>query len=278
MKLVMTLLVRDEEDIVASNIDFHLEHGVDFIVATDNLSVDRTPDILRGYERRGLLHYIHQPEDTYAQNRWVTHMARIAHTEFGADWVINNDADEFWWPEQGDLKQELGGVAPTADAVIVPRTNFVPRPMASDEFFADVMTVRERHSLNPLGKPLPPKACHRGFADIVVAQGNHGVSRNGRTLQGTNAPIIIMHFPMRTYRHFASITAKRGAAYARNPELPPGASVARRQMYEMWKRGELEDYYRSRLLDDAAIERGLAEGRLVNDDRLKVALARLRRL
>ena len=29
MKLVMTLLVRDEEDIVADNLDFHLAQGVD---------------------------------------------------------------------------------------------------------------------------------------------------------------------------------------------------------------------------------------------------------
>jgi|HubBroStandDraft_4_1064222.scaffolds.fasta_scaffold15179_1 hypothetical protein len=50
MKLVMTLLARDEEDILASNLDFHVAHGVDFFIATDNLSVDRTSEILRSYE------------------------------------------------------------------------------------------------------------------------------------------------------------------------------------------------------------------------------------
>ena len=70
MVLVMTLLVRNEADIISSNIDFHLDQGVDFIIATDNLSVDGTTDILRAYERRGVLHYIHQPDDDYAQHRW----------------------------------------------------------------------------------------------------------------------------------------------------------------------------------------------------------------
>ena len=79
MKLVMTLLVRDEADIVSSNIDFHLNHGVDFIIATDNLSVDGTTDILRAYERHGVLHYIDETDDNYAQHRWVTHMARLAY-------------------------------------------------------------------------------------------------------------------------------------------------------------------------------------------------------
>jgi hypothetical protein len=32
----MTLLIRDEEDIIDKNISFHLKHGVDFIIATDN--------------------------------------------------------------------------------------------------------------------------------------------------------------------------------------------------------------------------------------------------
>ena len=42
MKLVMTLLVRDEEDIVEDHLIYHLNQGVDFVVATDNRSVDGT--------------------------------------------------------------------------------------------------------------------------------------------------------------------------------------------------------------------------------------------
>ena len=107
----MTLLVRDEADIVSANIEFHLARGVDFVIATDNLSVDGTTDILRAYEQRGVLHYIRQTDDDYAQHRWVTDMARLARAKFGADWVINNDADEFWYPEQGSLKDALDTVS-----------------------------------------------------------------------------------------------------------------------------------------------------------------------
>ena len=38
MKLVMTLLARDEADVIESWLAFHLNAGADFVVATDNRS------------------------------------------------------------------------------------------------------------------------------------------------------------------------------------------------------------------------------------------------
>ena len=54
MKLVMTLLVRDEADIVDAQIAFHLAAGVDFVIATDNRSEDGTTDVLERYEQMGV--------------------------------------------------------------------------------------------------------------------------------------------------------------------------------------------------------------------------------
>lgn len=264
----MTLLVRDEEDIVSSNLDFHLNRGVDFIIATDNLSADGTADILREYERCGFLRYIRQSDDDYSQHRWVTFMARMATTRFAADWVINTDADEFWYPRNGDLKQVLGALPADCDAAAVERVNFVPRPDSVSGFFANTMIVRESHSKNALGHALSDKVCHRGFADIEVEQGNHMVRRKGRLITPTRCNATILHFPMRSYLQFANKIAKGGAAYERNTNLPKEVGSTWRYLYEVYKSGELERWYQSKVIDDCKLQAGLQQKTLIYDRRL----------
>jgi len=266
MRIVMTLLVRDEEDVVESNIDFHLAQGVDFIIATDNLSVDRTPDILRRYERRGVLRYIHEPADDYSQSAWVTRMARLAATEHGADWVINNDADEFWMPERGTLRQVFAAVPPPLGVVEVRRHNFVAVEGAGA--FQDRMIWREAVSLNALGHPLPPKVAHRASAGVEVAQGNHAVTGVFPPMVGT-AGLEILHFPLRHRMQFINKIAKGGAAYARNTTLGQDVGGTWRALHARLGAGPGLDPF----LDEAVhghdrIVQRLAARELVEDRRL----------
>ena len=52
MKIVMTIAVRNEADIVEENLRYHLGAGVNFIIATDHRSEDGTTEILERYEAR----------------------------------------------------------------------------------------------------------------------------------------------------------------------------------------------------------------------------------
>jgi hypothetical protein len=266
MRLVMTLLVRDEEDVLAANLDYHLAQGVDFVIATDNLSTDRTPAILRDYERRGVLRTIHEPADDYSQAVWVTRMARLAAREHGADWVINNDADEFWWPAHGNLRDTLAAVPPTIGVVEVPRHNFVP--VEGEGPFHARMLWREAVSLNVHGHPLPPKVAHRGAPDVAVAQGNHAV-------EGVTPPAVapagieILHFPLRHPAQFTNKIAKGGAAYARNTTLPPGIGSTWRSLFaELQADGDLARHLAGAIHDPARLARRLAAGEILRDTRL----------
>jgi glycosyl transferase family 2 len=77
MKLVMTLKVRDEDDVLEDNLRFHRTLGVDFFIVTDNGSVDRTPEILARYVTAGLAHVIRDETSELRAHevRWGTEMA-----------------------------------------------------------------------------------------------------------------------------------------------------------------------------------------------------------
>lgn len=268
MKLVMTLLVRDEEDILESHLRFHLSQGVDFILVTDNLSVDSTPDLLERFVQEGRVRVIREPDDTYSQAIWVTRMARMAYEEYGADWVINSDADEFWWPKRGDLRSTLSTIPDHCGVLGVPRVNFQPRPEDERKFY-ERMTLRDVVSQNTCAEPLPPKVCHRGCPDVEVAQGNHSVQGTGLETSVPREPLIILHFPMRTYAQFERKIELGGRAYLNNTQLPEGIGKTWRQLYERYLAGDLPAFYAEQLPDEQAVEEGVRSGRWIRDRRLQ---------
>lgn len=266
----MTLLVRNEEDILQSNLQYHLNRGVDFVIATDNLSTDGTLDILNEYKKQNVLHLLLEPDDTYSQHKWVTRMARMASTDYQADWVINNDADEFWWLDtKTNIKEYLNAQDHSVMALSAYRHNFVPVPQDESTPFHTRMIYRETVSLNALGRPLPPKVCHRAHPEIEVMQGNHAVKCQGRELPALQSEISILHFPLRHYKQFYNKIELGGAAYARNNYLDKSVGSTWRMLYDKLQAGELEEYYFQHEYTASRIREGLMDGSLSEETCLK---------
>ena len=276
MTLVMTLLARDEFDVIDSWLAFHLNAGADLVIATDNRSEDGTTEVLEGYARDGHVHLIREPGEDLRQDEWVTRMARLAATEFGADWVINSDADEFWWPRGSSLGEVLDAVPPRYGTVGGFLRVFCPRP--GDEHFAERMTVRFS-ALAPINDPASlykpiRKIIHRGHPEIRVTRGNHAlVDSPFAPLRGW-FPIEVFHFPLRTLAQSEHKAELQGAAFEKHIARPPTAYHA--NMYEALRSGRIGEYYDALVVSDEELERGVAEGRLVVDTRLRDALRQLR--
>lgn len=271
----MTLLVRDEADVVDAQIAHHLSAGVDFVVATDNRSVDGTTEILERRESEGHLHLIHEPGDDLRQTEWVTRMARLAATDFGADWVINADADEFWWPQGESLKDVLEAVPPHFGVVRGAWRNFVPRPEGGSESFAERMTVRYgAPSFHPHPLSTHLKSVHRAVPDVRVGRGNHeAFGQNLVALRGW-FPFEILHFPVRSLEHCRRKYVTQFVALEKNAEKGIPGHMA--DAYRAYLEGDLDSFYAPLVVDDTALERGLADGRYAMDTRLRDRLRGLR--
>src|SRR5262245_46004189 len=248
MKLVMTLLARDEADVIDAWLAFHLNAGADFVVATDNRSVDGTTDVLERYAREGHVHLIHEPGEDLRQDEWVTRMARLAATEYGADWVINSDADEFWWPRGPSLRDVLSAVPERYGTVGAFLRMFVPRPGEGDPF--ERMTVRFS-ALAPINDPASlykpiRKVIHRGHPEIRLTRGNHAVVDNPFTPLRGWFPIEVFHFPLRSAEQCAHKAELQGHAFEKYVQRPPTAYHA--AMFEALKSGTIRDYYESQVV------------------------------
>jgi hypothetical protein len=267
MKLVMTLLVRDEADIVDAQIAFHLGVGVDFVIATDNRSEDRTTEILERYERQGVLHLIREDGDDLRQSEWVTRMARLAATEFGADWVINSDGDEFWLPRAGSFREILEAVPDRFGLVRGAWRNFVPRP-EGESWFAERMTVR-LCATTYLDVPMATvlKSVHRATPDVRVGRGNHEAFGDGLIPLRGWYPIEILHFPIRSREQCRRKYVTQYLTLERNPDKGTPAPIV--EGYNADRDGRFDEFYDPLIVDDGKLERLLADGDVVVDTRLR---------
>jgi len=252
---------------------------VDHVIVTDNASDDGTREILSDFAKSAPVTVLDEPGNDYSQYRWVTRMARLAIQEFGAEWIINNDADEFWIPPSGTLREALE--KSTADVIICDRRNMVlPYDELTDEapwyervvYRASAPTPPQPMAdplTSPLANPhfmnaLPGKVILRGEGLVAVEQGNHG-ARYDRDVRTEPSEIVVYHFPVRSREQFEVKIREGGAAYARNAELPPGIGWHWRRWLAKIENEGLDAALSEALPSGAMVRKGLRSGAILRD-------------
>jgi glycosyltransferase involved in cell wall biosynthesis len=282
----MTLLVRNEADIIRDVIEYHISRGVDHFIVTDNGSDDGTVEIIEEYKRAGLAELIHETEDNYAQAEWVTRMALAARERLGADWIINSDADEFWYHPSGSLKAVCAGHSETL--LRLRRRNMLPplageyseRASALSSMKLAVVTPQFESSRENLDHymlmRLGPKVVCRAAGLLSVAQGNHDGHYSHDKIVSDADNARIYHYPIRSYSQFERKVIQGGEALARNSSLPIGSGYHWRSWYELYRRGELRPYYDHMVLSAVTRRTLLGKGVLQEDQTMAQAIFRRR--
>jgi hypothetical protein len=227
VRLVLTMMIRDEVDIVVPMIEHHVDQGIDLLIVTDNGSVDGTTEILERYAAAGIVELHHDPVHRMQQGALVTGMARRACTEHGADWVINADADEFLVPLDRSLtvREVLERTPMALQAFTVPVTNLVGSPAQRGAgvdrlVWRDCRTDEALQAIGIYAQPTA-NAIHIGDPQIKVSEGNHFVSLDSRGQPDPAVSMEVLHLPWRSWSQFETKVINAGRAYEANTDLQP---------------------------------------------------------
>jgi hypothetical protein len=268
----MTMVVRDEEDVVGANLDYHLAQGVDAILVTDHASSDGTPEILAEHARGGRVHVDRDEGAAHDQVSRVNRLTRIAAETHRADWIIHCDADEFWMPALGSLRDAFAAVPERFGYLQVQRTNFVP--LADDERpFHERMVVREQSSVNLRGDSLEPKVAQRPAAAAGVVPGNHDLQDPVMDAAPDIGAVSVGHFPIRSFEQFERKVINTGTGYERLAGRGEGVGADQLELLRRQRAGKLREHYEAQLFGGERLERALAAGEVIIDERVRDVLA-----
>jgi glycosyltransferase involved in cell wall biosynthesis len=279
MKLAMTLMVRDEADIIEAMIKFHLDQGIDILIVTDNGSVDGTVEILERFEHDGLVDLRHDPVQHKQQGETVTKMARAAYDIHGADWVLNADADEFWAAVNPDasLRDVFAGIDPALQSFTVPVFDMIGAPAMNGTGLQRLRfrDLRSQASLNAVGllAHSTHDAVHVGSPIVVVAQGNHFVSLPSFGSPDPAHQIEVRHYPWRSWSQYSRKVESAGRAYESQTVLKPSPNHHGMRDYNRLRDGSLLAHYLIRHPTDHELRLGLANGEYAEDLRMSNLIA-----
>jgi hypothetical protein len=204
-------MMKDEEDVADHTIRHLVEERVDVIIVADNNSTDSTreqlEDLVVWVEACGSqLIVVDDPEQGYYQSRKMTELARKAHVEFGAQWIIPFDADEIWYSRSAHLADHLRGLPREVAAVGATLYDHFTTDL-DEEGCAFESMVWRRVEPGAL-----PKVAVRWHDQLVIHQGNHSAEVAGVTLQPT-VELELRHFPYRSLEHFIRKARNGAEAY-----------------------------------------------------------------
>lgn len=189
-------MVKNEQDVIGDVLS-HMVEQVDRVIVADNMSTDRTREILESFD----IDIIDDNDPAYRQSEKMTTLAMLA-KDAGADWVVPFDADEIWRPQSGTLSTTLDDL--DKDICVA----WIYNHIATGGNSIKEMPYR-------LNEVSLHKVAVRTAPDLVIHVGNHNAHymTKDAAYYDTGA-IKVHHFPYRNVDQFVNKAVQGGAALA----------------------------------------------------------------
>lgn len=221
MKIAALLGVKDEVELIGPTVDHLRSIGVGLIVVYDLGSTDGTKEVLETY-RSADLRIVHQTDlnaDLDEFRRGIGAVIDLV-VAANADWLLIQDADEFWLPATGNLKE--CAMLDRVDLLSVVRFNVPPikdatmlyPPFSPDKYDRVPLVIKSHSNFRKFMRQNPttpwilrvpvPKVMVRPALIVSFLQGGHGVvPREGVVLRRIEpADLLIAHLPFTTQTRF----------------------------------------------------------------------------
>lgn len=229
-RLVMGFIIRNEAEMIEANIRMHAQLGIDAFIVFDHLSDDATPEIIQHLASEFPIYYQRKTDKLYKQCEWSTEIVHLAKSKYKADWVIVNDADEFWIPRSGsDLK---AGLDNSCYVGRVNRFNMLPNEQQLDsgayhqidKIISNPITYFDSSQI--IAQPTRELLGIQRLKLIVRPQGllrmkpgNHRADHLGMRHKFDADAIRILHYPIRSIRQLEKKLRLQGETYASQQDL-----------------------------------------------------------
>jgi glycosyltransferase involved in cell wall biosynthesis len=273
MRIVAYLGVKDEVELIERTIEHLRAIGVDLVIAVDSRSTDGTAEILKSYESKDNF-WLFEMDDLGrddAEQTWLRrNMEIIQRAE--ADWVVLLDADEYWLPVSGSLKDcsDLG----SSDVLSVDRFNV---PLQTSGAMVPDELIRSRYcEIFLFAEPIPnlqgqlhenprtawiqgvpvPKVMARAKQIAGGTVGMHdAIAADGvRPVRSKPPDLIIAHVPFTTFSRFERKVENIRGVFARfDSYFPEKMGWHWRRWIRLADEGRLREEFEKQVFNEDAI-------------------------
>lgn len=278
----MTILVKNEDDIIEANIRTHAKLGMDAFVVMDNDSSDDTLTILHRLREEFDITIIEE-KGLYNQAAWMKRLAGEAKKQ-GADWVINNDADEFWIPSHNQSIKEVlafkGSVLTVNryNMILDPNTHNGEHPFASLHRVENPIAYTKQKQLDVeyismVLTKIGPKTINNPHGLLAIRGGNHKAWHIANTYEylfqkydkiEKFEEISVYHYPFRSFAQFEKNIKNRKMLLESRQHVRMGPHY--RRWVKLFNEGKLEQEYQRLLFTKVDIEVLSKYGIIVEDN------------
>jgi hypothetical protein len=273
-KIVLIVIPSGQGDILRDYIEWHLDLGVDLILAEDVGSSDNTHEILESFSKTGRVQWSLVPDKNRKNYRPEETLAKMAIDRHRADWIIMSDVDEFLCPQGQDLRTILQkAAAENITAISVPCFNATGPALQAGRRATEMLTLRIDRPADPTEEQMisgdipvpyifvrhPPKTITRASAFVRYGRGTHTVATAwGNT--GGLPELRFLHFPI---RGFDTLDTKiiAGIAYLeKNDHLLPADCWHWRRWIRLHQERRLREDYENQFLSTERAQELVRDG------------------